>query len=187
MVHAETYEQLALAEPEALWELDHGRPRRKPTDMTFEHSLAQHQLASELFRQLDPRQFMVRINSARAERPTESVYIPDVLVVPVSMVIEGLGHETPRLEIYRGPLPLVVEVWSPSTGAYDVDTKLPEYQQRVDLEIWRVHPYERAVTIWHHRPDGTYTQTIVREGVVELTALPGVSIDIAKLFGISDR
>jgi Uma2 family endonuclease len=45
-----------------------------------------------------------------------------------------------ELELYVEPLPLVVEVWSPSTGQYDVDEKLPEYQRRGDLEIWRFHP-----------------------------------------------
>lgn len=31
-----------------------------------------------------------------------------------------------ELEVYDTPLPLVVEVWSPSTGSYDVDAKVPE-------------------------------------------------------------
>ena len=182
MVRVETYEQLAVAEPEKLWELDHGRLRQTPTDMTFEHGLAQHQLVAQLFRQLDPDRYMVRINSARTERPSESVYIPDLLVVPVVMVRHGLEARARRLDVYAGPLPLVVEVWSPSTSDYDVDSKLPAYQQRGDEEIWRIHPYERTVTVWRRRPDGTYEQALYREGTIEPSGLPGVRIELAKLF-----
>jgi Uma2 family endonuclease len=53
-----------------------------------------------------------------------------------------------ELEIYDEPLPLVAEVWSPSTGGYDVLAKLPEYRRRGDTEIWLLHPYERTLTAW---------------------------------------
>jgi Uma2 family endonuclease len=76
----------------------------------------------------------------------------------------------------------VVEVWSPSTGDYDVDAKLPVYQQRGDLEIWRIHPYERTLTAWRRQPNGSYQETIHREGVVKPAALPGVAIDLGPLF-----
>jgi Uma2 family endonuclease len=62
---------------------------------------------------------------------------------------------SPGLEYYEQPLPLVVEVWSPSTGEYDIDSKLPEYQARGDKEIWRLHPYERTVRSWQRQPDGS--------------------------------
>ena len=44
-----------------------------------------------------------------------------------------------RLDVYRDQLPMVVEVWSPSTGDCNVDDKLPEYQRRGDLESWGIH------------------------------------------------
>ena len=88
------------------------------------------------------------------------------------------------LEVYDQPLPLVVEVWSRSTGDYDVEEKLAVYQQRGDLEIWRIHPYERTLTAWRRQPDGSYDETIHREGVVSPTALPGVEIDLAALFDL---
>jgi Uma2 family endonuclease len=86
------------------------------------------------------------------------------------------------LEIYDQPLPLVVEVWSRSTGEYDVEEKLAVYQQRGDLEIWRIHPYERTLTAWRRLPDGSYEEVIFSEGIVHPVALPGVEIDLAVLF-----
>jgi Uma2 family endonuclease len=75
-----------------------------------------------------------------------------------------------------------VEIWPRSTGDYDVEEKLPEYQRRGDLEIWRLHPYERTLTAWRRQPDGSYTETIYTGGVVHPVALPGVAIDLDALF-----
>jgi Uma2 family endonuclease len=79
-------------------------------------------------------------------------------------------------------MPLVVEVWSPSTGEYDVDEQLPEYQARGDLEIWRVHPFERTLTVWRRQADGAYAHEVYEGGVVRPIALPGVTIDLDALF-----
>jgi Uma2 family endonuclease len=88
------------------------------------------------------------------------------------------------LAIFSGPLPLVVEVWSSSTGDYDVDTKVSVYQQRGDLEIWRIHPYERTLTSWQRQPDGSYQETMHRGGSVAPIGLPGVTIDLGTLFDV---
>jgi Uma2 family endonuclease len=84
--------------------------------------------------------------------------------------------------VYTEPLPLVVEVWSPSTGRYDVDRNVPEYQRRGDLEIWRIHPLERTLTAWRRQPDGSYAETVYRSGTVEPVALSAVVIDLEALF-----
>ena len=85
------------------------------------------------------------------------------------------------VEAYGEPLPLVVEVWSPSPGGYDQRVKLAEYQRRGDAEVWLVHPFERSITAWRHTPGGSYTETIVRDGGSEPVALPGVRIDLTLL------
>ena len=79
-------------------------------------------------------------------------------------------------------MPLVVEVWSPSTGDFDVAVKLREYQLRGDAEIWLVHPYDRTLTAWRRQTDGGYSETLYREGSIEPVALPGVRIELAALF-----
>ena len=87
----------------------------------------------------------------------------------------GAGHLFPAIAIR-------VEVWSPSTGSYDVDTKIPEYQQRGDLEIWRIHPYERTLTAWRRQADGVYVETKHDRGEITLHALPEVTLLLDDLF-----
>ncbi len=76
----------------------------------------------------------------------------------------------------------MVEVWSPATGEYDINAKLPEYQRRGDLEIWRIHPYDRTLTAWRQQPDGSYVESLYTGGTVRPVALPNVAIDLDALF-----
>jgi Uma2 family endonuclease len=174
-----TYLTLALEDPEGHWELVCGRLRQKP-GMTAAHNHVMAKLFFFLMSQLDQAVYAVRSNAGHIRRSSESYYIPDVYVVPIELERAQMASRT--LEVYSAPLPLVVEVWSPSTGEYDVDNKLREYQQRGDLEIWRIHPYERTLTSWVRQADGTYTSVIYTEGSVSPAALPGVVIDLARLF-----
>jgi Uma2 family endonuclease len=106
--------------------------------------------------------------------------MPDFLVVPTAY---GRAlRDQPTLAIFADPLPLVVEVRSPSTGGDDVDTKVPVYQQRGDRGIWRIHPFERTLTSWQRQRDGSYRETVRRAGSVTPVALPGVTIDLDDLF-----
>lgn len=179
-VTAKTYEQLVLEDPDHTWELHCGRLVEKPP-MTFAHNHIAHELGFSLRAQLDRREYEIRINTSRAKREGSTYYVPDVSVIPVALT-EGLRGNMDVLEAYDRPLPLVVEVWSPSTGRYDVDEKLPEYQRRGDLEIWRIHPYERTLTAWVRRGDGSYSETVYRGGVVRPAALPGVVIELDGLW-----
>jgi hypothetical protein len=63
-----------------------------------------------------------------------------------------------------------------------VDTKFPKYRDRGDLEIWRIHPFDRVVTAWRREADGSYSEATYRDGKVALRALPEVVIDIDDLF-----
>ncbi len=85
---------------------------------------------------------------------------------------------TDRLEIYDEPLLFIAEFWSPCTGGYDVDAKVPEYMKRGDLEIWRIHPYDRTITAWRRQADGSYAESVYSAGKVRLHALPDVTVDI---------
>jgi Uma2 family endonuclease len=183
VVTYEEYEALALREPDQFWELHDGDLVRKPDElMTTAHNRVQMRLATMLWSQVDEAEFEVRINNARARRSEQSAFIPDVMVVPVALVRRNLSERPARLEAYEEPLPFVVEVWSPSTGVYDVNDKLPEYQRRGDLEVWRVHPIEQRVTIWRRQSDGSYSEPVHDGGLVTLHGLPGVRIDLGVLF-----
>jgi len=181
-ISGEAYERLALAEPDRKWELRDGVLREKP-GMTAAHNELAVTLGYILMSQLDRIAYRVRIDAGRLQRPAATYFIPDVFVVPTGYVTPLLDQQD-VLEVFDQPLPLVVEVWSRSTGDYDVEEKLTVYQQRSDLEIWRIHPYERTLTAWRRQPDGSYEQSVYRDGTISPTALPGVGIDLEALFDL---
>jgi Uma2 family endonuclease len=178
-VTQQTFQQLALEDPEGHWELHCGRPRQKPA-MSTEHNHVATFLLLQLGRQLDLAVFEPRLNMGHVQHTPENYYIPDVFVVPTELVRANRGSHA--LEAYSSPLPLVVEVWSPSTGTFDVEAKLQQYQRRGDLEIWRIHPYERTLTTWRRQSDGTYDEVQFAGGMVQPIALAGVTVDLDALF-----
>jgi Uma2 family endonuclease len=178
-VSEETYLRLALEEPNE-WELHCGQLYRKP-GMTAEHNNLGGELFFQLRQQLDRSRFQVRLFSGHVRRTAENYFIPDIFVVPTTLV-NPLRERRDILEAYDAPLPLVVEIWSPSTGEYDFDVKLPEYQRRGDLEIWLLHPFDRSLRSWVRLPDGSYAESRHSGGMVTPVALSGVVIDLDALF-----
>jgi len=174
----QAFRKLALSDPSGGWELECGVPRQKPA-MTFEHNYRGRLLGTLLMPQLDGRVFQVSVNTGHVRTTADRYYIPDVFVIPLELLRPHLGRSD-DLETYTTPLPLVVEIWSPSTGQYDIDQKLPQYQRRGDLEIWRIHPYDRTLTTWVRQPDGSYEESRYDHGIVHLSGLPGVTIDLAR-------
>jgi Uma2 family endonuclease len=179
VVSAKTFEQLALEDSDNVWEMVCGQPRKKP-GMTSNHNDVIEALGVALSTQLDRAQYRVRFNSGHLRRTPQNYFVPDVFVLPTAMREPFRDRQV--LEIYDGPLPLVAEVWSPSTGDYDVETKLVEYQKRGDREIWLVHPFERTLRAWRRQPDGTYTKAFFDSGSIQPIAFPRVTIELATLF-----
>jgi Uma2 family endonuclease len=175
----EAYQRLVLSDPERKWELYDGQLREKP-GMSWGHNRIVAKLNHLLWSQLDERQFVVFFEG-RVRRSVGNIFLPDLAVIPAHLEQE-IGDRPGVLAIVSQPLPLVVEVWSSSTGEYDVDMKIPEYQRRGDLEIWRIHPYEKTLTTWRRLPGGTYDVAVYHEGVVAPIALPGVTVPLAELF-----
>jgi Uma2 family endonuclease len=163
---------------EGVWELHDGRLVEKP-GMSWKHLNMIPFLIAAILPQLNPGIYRV-VSECRVRRPPATVFLPDIAIVPLSYA-EGI-LELPILPIFSGPLPLVVEIWSPSTGDYDTDTKVPAYQQRGDHELWRTHPIERTLTKWVRQANGEYDETSHRGGVLALDALPEVTIDLDAMF-----
>jgi Uma2 family endonuclease len=179
-VSFKTYEQLALEDTDEMWELVCGRLRTKP-GMTAQHNMLGRKLPYYLNQQLDLTRYWAGEN-VKVRVSDNTYYITDVVVVPLTFWRQQVEQHPRGLEVYEEPLPLVVEIWSPSTGKYDAETKVPEFQLRGDAEIWRIQPYEHTLTAWRRQPDGSYTETLYRQGQVPVLSLPGIAIDLAELF-----
>lgn len=179
----EAYLDLARADPDGLWELWDGEPREKP-GMSVEHSRSLIELVFILRRQIDPTSWEIRVDAPRARWTERHAFIPDVAIVQ-RVLADEQANQPGRLEVYDVPLPLVVEVWSQSTGAYDLEVKLAAYKARGDAEIWLLHPYERTVTRWIRQADSTYTEETFTGGSIALAAVPGIVIDLDAIFGRS--
>ena len=174
-----TYEQVALEDGDTVWEYVCGQLREKP-GMTQEHNAIAGLLAYLLQSQLPLGAYRVLSNSSRLRTAAGNAYVPDVVVVPFTLAKSKGG--TGDLETYDEPLPFVAEVWSPSTGTYDIDTKLPDYFARGDEVVWRVHPYEKSVRAYTRNARGSYGVTEHSSGQIPIASLPGVSVDLAVLF-----
>lgn len=133
--------------------------------------------------QLDWSVHHVRSNAGRLRLLDATYVVPDVFVFPLSFVTPRLRRDD-VLEVYDQPVPLVAEIWSGLSGDAYVEAKLAVYKQRGDLEIWLIHPHERTLVAWRRQPDGSYEETVYREGIVRPIALPGVAIDLAALFDL---
>jgi Uma2 family endonuclease len=177
-VKVATYEQVALEDPQSKWELVEGALRKKPP-MTMEHNRGGFELAFAIRSQVSDADFDVRSDSGRL-RFAGSYFIPDVFVVPAPTAAQFEGSAA--LEAYAEPVPFVAEVWSPSTGDYDVTQKLAAYQARGDGEIWLVHPYERWVRAFVRLPDGSYDEHRYTRGHVAVRTLQGVVVEVERLF-----
>lgn len=174
------YRELALTEEGRLIELWDGEPREKPL-MSMLHGDVVAYLGIALANQLDRRVYRVNFNEGRARISERNYFIPDVAIIPAAYK-RPHEHDPRALNAYAQPLPLVVEVWSPTTGHYDFRIKLRGYQERGGEEIWFIQPYERTLTAWRKQPDESYVEAIYQGGIVPVAALPGVAIDLDALW-----
>lgn len=176
-----TYAQLALEDPDSRWEMWAGAVRRKPPE-SFLHGLLIDRLVEQLLPQLSGTPYRLSVNHARLTIDPHQVCLPDLAVAPRA-VSERAARERPHaLETYTTSLPLVIEVWTPATAAYDVEAKIPEYRRAGTGEIWLVHPTARAVTTWVRRPAGGYQELIHVSGTLAAARLPWLVLDLGALF-----
>jgi Uma2 family endonuclease len=173
------YRELVFSDDDHRWELWDGMLVEKPP-MSMKHDDVATYLGAELIFQLDRRVYRVNVNGGRTRYTPRSFFIPDVAVIPAALKLP-YEDDPDAFNAFAEPLPLVVEIWSRTTGDYDIAAKLPLYRERGDLEIWYIHPYEHTLTAWRRRPDGSYEETVYTGGIVAVASLPGVSIDLDAL------
>jgi Uma2 family endonuclease len=180
LMSEQVYREFALTNQAKQIELVRGHLREKPP-LSVEHADVMTLLGKMLSNQLDFNEYRVRINFARTRVSPDTYYIPDIAVIPATLA-RALRERPGSLDAYSDPLPLVVEIWSPSTGSFDIREKLPDYQRRGDLEIWYIHPVQRTLTAWRRRPDGGYSETTYYGGIVRHESLTEVSVAVEELF-----
>jgi Uma2 family endonuclease len=173
-----------LEDEDSPWELWNGQLEEKP-GMAAEHTDLVPLLLLQLAPQLDRRLYKIKAQHVYVVVPPDSLVQPDLLIIPTALERPFRGGSA-GLERYADPLPLVGEIWSPSTGTSDLNRKVPGYQRRGDHEIWRLHPYERTLTTWRRQPDGRYVERVHHGGVITLAAIPGVALDLDALFAALD-
>jgi Uma2 family endonuclease len=178
-ISEQEYRELAMNDPDHNWELWDGVLVEKPL-MSVKHDDFATYLGIAVANQLDPTVYRVSINGAKTRYTARNYFIPDVAVVPASLVFSR-WNDPAAFNDYVESLPLVAEVWSRTSGDYDFAAKLPVYQQRGDHEIWYVHPYEPTLSARRRQPDGSYTETLYTGGIVPVLSLPDVSIDLDAL------
>jgi len=176
----ETYERVALEDPEGNWELHGGRLRRRSSG-TFGHNHVSHRLAFAVYGQLDHGRYHGRINLGRLRCSAQDIYVPDAMVIPDGLTAQWATNPH-ALEVYDDPVPFVLEVCDAPIADDAADAKLPGYRARGDAEVWRVHPFEHTLTVWRRRPDGGYDEAAYIGGVVAIASLPGVMVDIDALW-----
>ena len=181
VVSAETYERVALEDPDGLWELVCGELRQK-SPMTFEHDHVIEMLADRLRALVSSEQISVRAHPIRLLTPSGAHYIPDLCLIPRELLRTRLEEKRRELSVLAESLPLVVEVWSPSIGRHDREVKLAEYRARGDAEIWLIHPREQSRISWRRTAHGHYRETRYAGGMVPLAGFPGVFLDLDALF-----
>jgi Uma2 family endonuclease len=182
-IDEDAYLRIALNDPGTKWELRDGLLVEKP-QMSFVHGGTVIWLRDSLVHQLDRSEFLVFADAGRLRRTDRTYLIPDLAVIPTDLFRRYVDSQPDGLGVFSEPIPFVAEAWSPSTGSYDVNLKIPEYRRRGDREIWRFHPFERALTAWRRQEDGTYSKSEYQGGLVQVESLPDVTIDLDALFDL---
>jgi len=119
--------------------------------------------------------FDVRLpKSTEEDDQVDTVVQPDVLIVSDLKKLDARG--------VRGAPDWVAEVLSPSTARHDQTVKLSAYERAGVREVWFIAPFDRTLTIYQLEA-GNYgpATTLELKGRTQLTAVPGVTIDWARV------
>ena len=119
--------------------------------------------------------FDVRLpKSTEEDDQVDTVVQPDVLIVSDLRKLDARGM--------RGAPDWVAEVLSPGTASHDQTVKLSAYERAGVREVWLIDPVDRTLTIYQLEAGYYGRATILKlEGRTQLTAVPGVTIDWARV------
>ena len=115
-----------------------------------------------------------------ADERVDTVVQPDVLIVCHGERIDRRG--------VRGAPSFVLEVLSPSSASHDQIRKRRVYERAGVAEYWILHPVDGVLTIYRRITESSFAPPDIVEaiGVVELSSVPGVSVDFTGMYPAPD-
>lgn len=119
----------------------------------------------------------VYLHSTSDPQQPATVIQPDLLIVCDPKKITRRGCE--------GAPDWIAEILSPGTARYDYDVKFHLYEQAGVQEYWIVDPANNLVETYvldEGKTEYRQDQVLTEKGQAQLRILPGVSIELEKLF-----
>jgi Uma2 family endonuclease len=155
---------------------------REPPSPSYSHQGIVVELCRQAANALEgkPCRVLVAPLDVRLPRSTEEDDQVDTVVQPDVFIVSDLKKLDARG--VRGAPDWVAEVLSPSTARHDQTIKLSAYERAGVREAWFIDPIDRKLTIYRF-VGGHYGRatTVELKGRTPLTAVPGVTIDWAKV------
>jgi Uma2 family endonuclease len=155
---------------------------REPPSPSWSHQQIVVELCRQVANALEDKPCRVCVAPSDVRLPKSSeeddlvdtVVQPDVLIVSDLKKVDASG--------VRGAPDWVAEVLSPSTAGHDRTVKLSAYERAGVSEVWLIDPIDRKLTLYRLEA-GSYGPPIILElkGRTQLTAVPGVTIDWARV------
>jgi Uma2 family endonuclease len=172
-----TYKEwLKLPEAEGVEEVVNGEIRKMPPQKIV-HADTVENLADLLKASLDRNTIQVRVSTFGLviRRDPLTTRVPDIAVFIRSQVVEQDGY------IHSAP-ELIVEVLSPANTRAERAEKLKDYESLGVPEVWVVSPEARTVEVLLLKDCRLSTTTLLREGHLKPSHLPGVAIDVTNIW-----
>ena len=155
---------------------------REPPSPSYSHQGIVVELCRQAANALEgkPCRVLVAPLDVRLPKSTEEDDQVDTVVQPDVFIVSDLKKLDARG--VRGAPDWVAEVLSPSTARHDQTIKLSAYERAGVREVWFIDPIDRKLTIYRLVAGHYGRATAVElQGRTPLTAVPGVTIDWAKV------
>jgi Uma2 family endonuclease len=172
-----TYEEwLKLPEAEGIEEVVNGEIRKMPPNKILHADIVEN-LADLLKASVDRKTVQVRVSTFGlvVSRDPLTTRVPDIAVFVRNQVVEQDGY------IHSAP-ELIVEVFSPANTRIERAEKLKDYESLGVPEVWVISPEARTVEVLSLQNGRLSTTALLREGQLNPTHLPGVSVDITGIW-----
>jgi Uma2 family endonuclease len=155
---------------------------REPPAPSWWHQGVVVELCRQIANALEDKPCRVSVAplDVRLPKSTEEDDLVDTVVQPDVLIVSDLKKVDARG--VRGAPDWVAEVLSPGTARHDQTVKLAAYERAGVREVWLIDPVARTLTTYQLEA-GNYGRatTLELKGRTQLTAVPGVTIDWARV------